>query len=84
VTELRVIEGGYRLVETDEYVVDCMVMLFNWRLVVTTPQYDGLQYMHGFCYFGRDRATLLRAIAAGLAWEDPLHTAPEGYDKQAY
>lgn len=83
-SELQVIDGGYRLQATDEHIVDCMRMLFNWRLVVTTPEEDGRSYRHGFCYFGRDAATMHRAIAAGLAWADPLTSAPEGYDKQAY
>lgn len=83
-TELQVIDGGYRLRVTDEYIVDCMRMAFNWRLVVSVPEEDGRFYRHGFCYFGRDLATMHRAIAAGLVWEDPLHAAPEGYDKRAY
>lgn len=81
---LELVTGGYRLRATEDYVVDCTRMLFNWRLHVTTPELDGREYLHGYCYFGRDVTTMHRAIAAGLAWEDPLHTAPEGYDKQAY
>jgi hypothetical protein len=84
VTELQPIVGGYRLRVTDEYIVDVQSMMFNWRLVVSLPEEDGQFYRHGFCYFGRGPEAMHRAIAAGLTWEDPLNTPPEGFDKQAY
>lgn len=39
---------------------------------------------HGYCYFGTGLESLARAVAAGLQWVDPLNTAPEGFDKQAF
>jgi hypothetical protein len=77
------IENGYRLQECDEYVVEVWRMMFNWRLVVMLPNQTAL-VEHGFCYFGTSLESLARAVAAGIAWEDPLHTAPNGYDKQAF
>lgn len=58
-------------------------MLYNWRLVVMRP-HQQIDTIHGYCYFGTDLATLARTVAAGLQWEDPLHSAPEGFDKQAF
>lgn len=76
-------ENGFRLQETEEYTVECWAMLTNWRLIVMrTGQETTVE--HGYCYFGRSFETLARAVAAGLSWENPLHSAPEGYDKQAF
>lgn len=58
-------------------------MLYNWRLVVMRP-HQQIDTIHGYCYFGTDLATLARTVAAGLQWENPLHSAPEGFDKQAF
>lgn len=77
------IENGFRLQETDEYVVEVWAMLYNWRLIVMLPN-QALTVEKGYCYFGRDFGTLAKAVAAGLTWESPLTTAPEGYDKQAF
>ncbi|XUK64640.1 hypothetical protein ABMA10_21945 [Plantibacter sp. RU18] len=77
------IDNGFRLQETDEYVVEAWKMLYNWRLVVMRP-HQQVDTIHGYCYFGTDLETLARAVAAGLQWEDPLHSAPEGFDKQAF
>lgn len=77
------ISNGFRLQETDEYVVEVWVMLFNWRLVVMPPNQQQV-VSHGYCYFGRDLGTLARAVAAGLEWRDPMNTEPAGYDKRAF
>lgn len=84
-TEARVteIENGFRLQSNDQYVVEVWRMLFNWRLVVMLPN-QSVTIKHGFCYFGTDLETLARTIASGLAWEDPLNTKPNGFDKQAF
>jgi hypothetical protein len=74
---------GFRVKETEDYVVEVWKMLFNWRLVVMLPN-QTLTTEHGYCYFGTDLETLARACAAGLEWEDPLHTDPKGYDKKAF
>lgn len=81
---LTQVQGGYRIKQTDEYYVDVMLMMFNWRLVVGLTEMDGLTYEHGYCYFGTDLGTFARAVAAGIAWTDPLNTDPEGFDKKAY
>jgi hypothetical protein len=81
---LKPIEGGYRVRATDEYLVDVMLMMFNWRVVVTLPEEEGTFHLHGFCYFGRTEESFQRAVAAALAWEDPLNGTPPGFDKQAY
>lgn len=70
--------------EDDEVIVEVRLMMFNWRLLVTRVEERGVFYAHGFCYFGRSEETLQRAIEAGLAWEDPLHTRPPGFDKEAF
>lgn len=58
-------------------------MLFNWRLVILEPNQEHSVW-HGYCFFGTDLTSLARAIAAGLAWEDPMHTDPPDYDKKAF
>lgn len=77
------IDAGFRLQETETFIVEVRKMLFNWRLVVRRPE-TPWAFEHGFCFFGTDLETLTRAVAAGLKWEDPLNTAPAGFDKQAY
>jgi len=74
---------GFRLQETDEYVVEVWGMIYNWRLIVMKPN-QNVTVEHGYCYFGRNFETLAKAVAAGLTWKDPLNSAPEGYDKQAF
>jgi hypothetical protein len=78
------IPGGYVLARTDDYVVDVTIMMFNWRIHVALPEQYGQTYEHGYCYFGTGVDTMLRAVAAGLAWEDPFNTDPTGYDKKAF
>lgn len=77
------IENGFRLAQTGEYVIEVWAYLFNWRLVVMPPN-QKLIVSHGYCYFGRGLETLTRAVAAGLEWEDPMHTDPPGFDKKAF
>lgn len=76
--------GSVRVQETEEFVVEVVPMMFNWRLVVYYPWEAGRTYEHGYCYFGTGPATRARAVAAGEGWVDPLHTHPAGYDKQAF
>lgn len=77
------ISNGYRLQETDTYVVEVWQYLFNYRLIVRLSD-DPVSVEHGYCYFGRGLESLTRAVAAGLEWTDPLHTPPHGFDKQAF
>lgn len=75
--------NGFRIRQTDEYVIEVWAMIFNWRLVVMPPNQE-LFVDRGFCYFGRGLDSLAKAVVAGLAWEDPYGTDPEGYDKKAF
>lgn len=68
------IDKGFRLQETDDYVVEAWKMLYNWRLVVMRP-HQQIDTINGYCYFGTDLETLARAVAAGLQWQDPLHAS---------
>jgi hypothetical protein len=81
--QLERIDNGWRVKSTDEYVVEVWKTLFNWRLVVMVPNQQSV-VEHGFCYFGLGLESLTRAIAAGLEWEDPFITKPNGFDKQAF
>lgn len=82
--QLTPTEYGFRIRATDEYVIDVRKMLFNWRLIVSLAPEYGVSDLHGYCYFGRTEEALHRAVAAGLAWDEPLTTDPEGFDKQAF
>jgi len=77
------IDNGFRVQSTDEHVVEVWRTLFNWRLVVMPPNQEFV-VTHGYCYFGLGLETLARAVAAGLAWDNPLTTKPAGFDKQAF
>lgn len=81
--ELTQTENGFRIQETEEFVVEVWAMIYNWRLIVMLPN-QNVTVEHAYCYFGRDLTTMLKAIAAGIAWKEPLTSAPEGYDKQAF
>ncbi len=85
-SDIRALEDGpgFHLWEDAEVIVEVRLMMFNWRLVCTRVEERGIFIAHGYCYFGRDERTLQRAIEAGLAWEDPLHTPPAGFDKHAF
>ncbi len=72
---------GFRLQQTDEYTVEVWRMIYNWRLVVFR---DEVSVEHGYCFFGTGLEPAARAVAAGLAWEDPLHTDPPDFDKKAF
>ncbi|MGN7187053.1 hypothetical protein [Microbacterium enclense] len=77
------IDNGYRIRETDEYVVDVWRYSFNWRLV---SYLAGHQFTteRGYCFLGLGALPLERAIAAGLSWENPLRSDPPDYDKRAF
>ncbi len=81
--QLERIDNGWRVKSTDEYVIEVWKTLFNWRLVVMEPNQQAT-VEHGFCYFGLGLESLTRAVAAGLEWEDPFNTKPNGFDKQAF
>ena len=72
---------GFQLQKTEEYTVEVWRMIVNWRLVVFT---NTVTVEAAYCYFGTGLETLARAVAAGLEWQDPLHTDPPGFDKKAF
>ena len=76
-------EDGFKVRETEEYVIEVHEMLFNWRIVIMRPN-QKITIDHAYCYYGTGLETLARAIAAAVAWEDPYNTKPEGFDKQAF
>lgn len=77
-------ENGFIVQQTSEFVVDVTLMLFNWRVHVALADRYGSFYERGYCYFGTGPDTLVRAVLAAKQWEDPLHTDPVGFDKQAF
>lgn len=77
------IDNGFRLQSTDEHVVEVWRYIFNWRLVSMLPNQQETTE-RGYCFFGTDLETLARAVAAGLEWENPLHSDPTDYDKRAF
>lgn len=81
---LEAIQGGYIIERTDDYVIDIVRQLFNWRLHVALAESYGSFYLHGYCFFGTEQDTLVTAIASGSRWTDPLNTDPVGYDKKAF
>jgi hypothetical protein len=79
-TPIEQIEGGFRVAESDVSYVDVHRMLTNWRVVRTlraTEDWD-----RGYCYFGNDVLTLLRAVGAALKWDaDDISRHPLDWDK---
>ena len=80
---IETIDNGFRLQSTDEHVVEVWRYLVNWRLV---SYVSGQQVVveRGYCFFGTGLESLARAVAAGLAWENPLRSDPEVFDKRAF
>jgi hypothetical protein len=75
------IDGGFGIKDTRYGAIAVNRMIFNWRIVRhSTP----LTYDRGWCYFGTDLATLLRAVDAALKWDGADDTAPIGYDKDVF
>lgn len=81
--QLEQTSQGFIIRREEKYVIEVWRMLFNWRLVVLLPNQTAT-VEHGYCYFGTGLEALTRAVAAGLEWDDPLHTDPAGFDKKAF
>lgn len=77
------IDEGFRIEETEDYVIEVHRMLFNWRLVIMPPNQQIIIW-HGYCYFGLGHNSLDAALEAGSNWKDPMNTEPEGFDKKAF
>lgn len=71
---------GYTVKQAGEWLVEICPMLFNYRIVLTPVDCPDV-WDHGWCYFGRDQATLLRAWAAAELFDPETQSAPMGYDK---
>lgn len=82
-TEITPIDGGFRVKETETSWVDVLRMFYNWR-VSRTPKARPWECDRGWCFYGNDFVTMLRAIGAALEWDGADGTSPEGWDKNAF
>jgi hypothetical protein len=85
------IQGGYHVKDLpDGRCIDVMQQLYNWRLVLSTPEHRICE--HGWCYFGHGRdidgrernmsTAFLSAMAAAQVWDG--QGTPPGFDKEAF
>ncbi len=65
----------FRLQQANGYTAEIHKLLFKWRFIVRRPE-TPWAFEHRFCLFGTDLATLAKAVAVGLEWDDPLSTMP--------
>lgn len=79
---IAVVDGGFRVKETETSVIDVQRMIFNWR-VSRTPKADLDYYDRAYCYYGTSVLVLLRAVSAALEWDGADDTDPVGWDKNA-
>ncbi|WP_435108142.1 hypothetical protein [Nocardiopsis synnemataformans] len=76
-------EFGIMTVRTDPgRVVSVQMMVVNWR-IVTSDSDQSMSQNGGWCYFGRDNATLARALIAARDFTPDMDD-PVGYDKRAF
>lgn len=78
------VAGGYIVQQNDDFVVDVIRTLYNWRVHVALAEEYGAFYLHGYCYFGTGPDALAVAVNAAKNWADPLNTDPDGFDKKAF
>ena len=71
---------GFRVHETDDYFIDVIEMLFNWR-VVAAPKSCPLTYDAAYCYIGKDQPTFIAAVLGARVWDGPGTGHPPGWDK---
>lgn len=85
------IDGGWHIKDFgDGRCVDVMKMLFNYRIVTSSPGHEWNE--HGWCYFGHGvdengaprtmMTALVRAFLAAGAWDGAGE--PPGHDKRAF
>lgn len=90
-TEGTPIHGGYHVKDLpDGRCIDVLQQLYNWRLVLSTPEHRIIE--HGWCYFGHGRdidgnvrnmsMAFHSAMAAALVWDG--QGTPPGFDKEAF
>lgn len=81
-TLIEAIDGGFRVKQTPTHYIDVMRMIYNWR-VCRTPKARAYTFDRGWCYFGTDGITLLKAVGAALEWDGADATTPAHWDKNA-
>lgn len=74
---------GLMAVRTDPgRTVAVVLMAYNWRVVIFHPDHP-MFHDRGWCYFGRDNATLARTLIAARGFTPDMDD-PVGYDKRAF
>lgn len=80
VTPLDDDAAGFRIKETPTHYIDVVPMIYNWR-VIRVPKACPLTVDGAWCYYGTQINSLLRAVAAAVAWDGTGN--PAGWDKNA-
>lgn len=75
--------GGFRIGETETHYIDVVRKLYSWR-IVRSAKSSPATYDRGYCYFGSDGPTLIKAVIAALAWDGGDDTEPEGWNKNVF
>lgn len=76
--DFEFIDGGIRVRQVGPYYLDCMKMLFNWRLCLTPVDFPMI-YEVGYCYTGPDQFE--ECFGDAMDWPDdnPAWTPPRHY-----
>lgn len=77
---IEMIDGGYRVAETDTHYIDVMRMLFNWR-IAEVPKSCPMTIDRFWCYAGTGPGTLLSAVVAAQLWPLSGNPEPAGWNK---
>jgi hypothetical protein len=77
----EVYPGVWRVRETDDHVIDLMLMFTNWRLAGAKKSEYGTGYSYLYCYVGHGEDVHLRAVLAGLIWDIDGGLDPLEWDK---
>jgi hypothetical protein len=80
---VRPIDGGFRLGETETHYIDAVIMIYNWRLAMT-PKASPLTYDRGWCYPGNSAVALLALRAAVVLWQREGGDEPIGWIKAVH
>lgn len=79
-TEVKPVDGGFRVKETTVHYVDVLRQIYNWR-VVRTQKACEWSYDRYWCFAGTSWVTLLRAATAAAEWDGGDDTDPAGWNK---
>jgi hypothetical protein len=71
--------GSYTLKTTATHNIDLVLMITNWRIVMTPKDFVYV-WDHGWCYSGH---SLLVPVAAAFAWDPDTEAEPLGFVKRA-